>query len=132
MENHGWMVDVRVESDLYVAGRTEDGQDYTAEVFLVCVEFADGTVYVHNERFKGCKVEKWEDDYDYGTAFIDIRDSQKDKANRLARQVRVVADVRGRKLDPQFWTFHRTVYGSTAYLQEVQQMTPRQRAGESD
>jgi hypothetical protein len=131
MDTHGCAVDVGVCSDLYIAGRTEDGEDYTAEVYLVCVEFADGTVYAHKERFKGCKVEEWADDYDYGTAFIDIREEQEEKANKLASRVRNCVAT-GRRLDPQFWTFHRTVYGSTAYLQEVQEMTPRQRAGEPD
>lgn len=131
MDTHGWVVDVGVCSDLYIAGRTEDGEDYTAEVYLVCVEFADGSVYAHKERFKGCRVDTWADDYDCGTAFIDIREEQEAKATTLALRVRLCL-ARGGKLDPQFWTFHRTVYGSTAYLQEVAEQTPRQRAGEPE
>jgi predicted regulator of Ras-like GTPase activity (Roadblock/LC7/MglB family) len=125
------ILDVRVESDLYVAGRTEDGGDYTAEVFLVCAEFENGEVYAHVQRFKGCKVEQVETEDDSFTAFIDIREEQKAKAERLAQRVRVCIES-GRHLDQAFWAFHRTVYGSTAYLAEVQQMTPGQRAGEPD
>lgn len=128
---NGKVIAVDVCSEMYVAGRTEDGE-YTAEVYLVCAEFDSGEVYAHVERFKGCKVEEWADEDDYGTAFIDIREEQKAKAERLALRVRAWVIGEGRKLDPPFWTFHRTVYGSTAYLTEVQQMTPRQHAGEPD
>jgi hypothetical protein len=127
----GQVIDVSVCSDLYVAGRTEDGEMYTAEGYLVCAEFADGSVYAHSERFKGCKIEEWADEDDHGTAFVDIREEQKAKAEKLAARVNQCVAT-GRKLDPQFWTFHRTVYGSSAYLHEVAEMTPRQRAGEPD
>lgn len=127
----GKLIAVDVCSDLYVAGRTDDGEEYTAEVYLVCAEFENGEVYAHVERFKGCKVEQVDTEDDSFTAFIDIREEQKAKAERLALRVRQCVAT-GRKLDPQFWTFHRTVYGSRAYLQEVEQMTPRQRAGEPD
>jgi hypothetical protein len=127
----GKILAVDVCSDLYSAGRTEDGEDYTAEVYVVCAEFANGEVYAHVQRFKGCKVEQVETEDDSFTAFIDIRPEQKAKAELLASRVRACVET-GRKLDPQFWTFHRTVYGSNAYLQEVAEMTPRQRAGEPD
>jgi hypothetical protein len=127
----GKILAVDVCSDLYVAGRTEDGEQYTAEVYLVCAEFADGSVYAHVERFKGCKVEQVDTEDESFTAFVDIREEQKAKAEKLAARVNQCVAT-GRKLDPQFWTFHRTVYGSSAYLHEVAEMTPRQRAGEPD
>jgi len=132
MDKNTVIVDVRVESDLYVAGRTEDGEDYTAEVFIVCIEYASGLVFAHKSHFKGCRVEKWITEDDSGTAFVDIRTEQKAKAEHLARRVKQAIESGGFLDMTAYWYERRAAYGSTAYLQEVAEMTPRQRAGEPD
>lgn len=119
---------IEVASELYRAGRTEDGEDYIAEIYLVTVEFAGGEVYAHKVSFPGCKVEQDEEGYDH---FGDIRPQQEARAQSLCDRVqRHIAA--GGSLDMSHWSFWRTVYGSRAYLTEVAEMTPAQRAGEED
>jgi hypothetical protein len=125
----GKIFNVGVASDLYYAGTTEDGERYTAELYFVCVEFEGGEVYAHNVTFPGCRVE--EPDEGGGPYFIDVRMEAEAKAERLAARVSA-AVAAGSTLDGSQWNFHRTIYGSSAYLQEVAEMTPRQRAGEPD
>jgi hypothetical protein len=126
------IVDIRIEGDLYVAGRTEDGEDYIAENFMVCVEFAYGEVYRHKTMWLGCKVHEAdpEDDW-YGIGFEDIREASRASAERLL--ARVTEHVgKGGTLNMDHWTFRRTSYGSRAYLDECAMMTPAQLAGENE
>lgn len=127
------IVNVEIGSDLYKAGVTEDGQDYIAENYFVAVEYANGEVYAHNEVFLGCRVEEppADDDWACGPHFVDVRLEAQAKAERLCARVQAAVKA-GKALDGRFWHFHRTVYGSRAYLQEVAEQTPRQRAGEPD
>jgi hypothetical protein len=127
----GKILSCYVDSELYQAGRDEDGQPYTAEVYLVCLEFKSGEVYAHNEHFKGCNPQEVDDGEEVFTYFEDIREQAKARADKLQARVQACLD-KGGKPDPQFWHFHRTIYGSGAYLQEVAEMTPSQRAGEPD
>jgi hypothetical protein len=119
---------IEVASELYRAGRSDDGTDYTAEVYLVTVEFQGGEVYAHNVSFPGCKVEQDEEGYSH---FGDIRPEAEARANSLCARVQAHVAAGG-TLDMAQWSFWRTVYGSGAYLSEVAGMTPRQRAGEED
>jgi hypothetical protein len=125
------IVNVEVASDLYKAGVTEDGQDYIAENYYVAVEYANGEVYAHNEVFLGCRVEEYDEDGYGGTCFHDVRLEAQAQAERLCARVQAAVKA-GKALDERYWRFYRTVYGSGAYLQEVAEMTPRQRAGEPD
>jgi hypothetical protein len=127
------IVNVEVASDLYKAGVTEDGQDYIAENYFVVVEYANGEVFRHTETFLGCRVEEaGPEDEDWGCVnFADVRLEAQAKAERLCARVQE-AVVKGRTLDERCWHFYRTIYGSGAYLQEVAEQTPRQRAGEPD
>ena len=45
-----------IVSDLYQAGRTEDGDAYTAEVYYVMAEDEDGNRWQHFAAFPGCEV----------------------------------------------------------------------------
>lgn len=122
------LIQVDVVSELYKAGRTEDGEDYIAEYYFVAAEFSDGEVYAHKTSFLGCKVEQDEEGYDH---FGDIRPESEARAKALCARVQAHVAAGG-KLDMDQWRFWRTVYGSGAYLAEVAEMTPRQRAGEED
>jgi hypothetical protein len=122
------ILEVGVCSDLYVAGRTEDGEQYTAEVYRVAVGFANGEVYVHRVSFPGCEVEKDEEGIQH---FGDIRVQALAKAERLKARVEN-ALASGKALDMSNWVYHRAIYGSRAYVEEVSEMTPLQLAGEID
>lgn len=125
------IIETFVTSDLYVAGRTEDGEDYTAEVYLVVVGFADGTRWAHKHTFPGCKVEEYDDGEQWGTCFNDIRASAKMEADHLCFRVEQAVKA-GKALDDSCWYDYYPEYGSSAYMREVAEMTPAQRAGEMD
>lgn len=122
------IVDVAVASDLYEAGRTEDGEQYTAELYYVIVEFMNGARMRHKSSFPGCEaISSW-DEEDYGMVFFkDIRAEAIAKAERLADQVRLALE-QGRSLDYKYWNDAEPVYGSRVYLDLVADMTPEQRA----
>jgi hypothetical protein len=122
------VVSVEVGSDLYVAGRSDDGTDYTAEVYLVIVEFADGQRWAHSRTFPGCNVEQDEEGYSH---FGDIRVAAEADASRLADRVRAALTA-GRVLNDAHWNDYYPVYGSRPYLEEVAGMTDAQRAGEAN
>lgn len=121
------IVDVSVVSELYVAGTTEDGQEYHAERYLVQVEYADGTRLVHNNYFNGCRYEFVNDEGYYGPLFHDIRPEAKVQAGRLAERVKAALDA-GQDINPIHWQATYPVYGSEAYQEEVLNMTQEQRS----
>ena len=97
-------------SDLYKAGVTEDGEDYTAEVYFVVLENAAGRRFVHQSHFKGCDAVYYADEGFY--SFEDIRVEAKAKADRLTDRV----NAAGGKIDFAFWTEIDPCYGSTEYV----------------
>lgn len=48
--------EVYVRSDLYVAGVTEDGEDYVGEIFYVVIEKADGRRFRSPAEYPGVEV----------------------------------------------------------------------------
>jgi hypothetical protein len=125
------IVDIRIEGDLYKAGVTEDGQDFHAESYMVCVEFSDGEIYRHEQMWLGCRTEEVNEEDFYGTLFHDIRQESEAAAQKLL--ARVTEHVgKGGTLNMDHWVFRRTSYGSSAYLDECAMMTPRQLAGEDE
>lgn len=112
-----------VTSDLYVAGKTEEGEEFVAERFFVAAEFDNGMRFAHNHSFPGCKVEECGE----GTAFLDIRAEAEAAANALRDRVNAVGKMNG-----AYWTEIEPVYGSLTYERAVLMMTPRQRAGEEE
>ena len=122
------LLSVYVDSVLYEAGRSEDGQPYTAECYLIVAEFVGGEVYAHAVRFKGCSVEVDEEGEKH---FVDVRTEAAAKAEHLCARINACV-AHGTELDLAHWHFHRNVYGTSAYLAEVAEMTDRQRAGEDD
>lgn len=122
------VADVGVGSDLYCAGRTEDGEEYIAEVFYVCVEFTNGVRMRHNQTFRSVERTQETDDEGYGMVFFkDLRVEAEAKAQRLADRVKAALEE-GRVLDAAYWNEMDPVYGSPAYLGKVSEMTPEQRA----
>jgi hypothetical protein len=126
------IVDVRVESDLYVAGRDpEEGYVIHGESFKVVAEFEGGEAYAHEHHFRNKSfVDVWADDLnEMVRMWEDSTDECVARAARLCDRVKAHIE-KGGNLDMAHWHFHRTIYGSAAYLEEVASMTPAQRAGE--
>lgn len=112
-----------VSSSLYVAGLTEDGEEFIAERFFVAAEFDNGMRFAHNHDFDGCKVET----HDEGKAFIDIREEAEAAANALRDRVNAAGKMHG-----EYWHEMEPGYGSPAYERAIAMQTPRQRAGEEE
>ncbi len=102
---------VEVDTDLYVAGRTEDGSEFTAEVYRVSVVQPNGKRWVHNVTFEGAVKEMSPDGFDF---FGDVRKSARKSADYLARRV----SGRG-YIDTNCWGEGRPVYGSDYYCENV-------------
>ena len=100
-------VEVDVESELYFAGRKEDGGEFHAEQYFLSLTFKDGTIYRHYSIFKGCEVDVSDEGFN---VFIDIRERAKAHAEYLLARVRAKGSI-----DLTYWQYHRTVYGSQAY-----------------
>lgn len=99
---------IGVVSDIYEAGRTEDGEAFTAEVYRVVAEDRDGNRWVHQSRFAGCKVIFHEEE-GYN-AFRDIRPQALAAAEALCAKVKAA-----RAINLQYWSEDRPAYGSKAY-----------------
>lgn len=102
-----------VASDLFDAGRTEDGTPFIAEVYFVEMENAAGRRFRHDATFSG--VEVMVDEYEGGTYFADRREEAKAKVERLA--VRINAALKdGTGVDLSFWEEVDPAYGSDEYI----------------
>jgi hypothetical protein len=99
-----------VGSDLYLAGRTEDGQDFTAELYYVMAEDASGNRWRHETNFPGADAQRDEDGYWH---FGDVREA----AQRAAEQLLARIERAGGQLDLTHWREARPAYGSAAYVQ---------------
>lgn len=102
---------VRVNSFLVLAGHTDDGQEYHAEVYRLEIVDDYGNRWVHQHSFRG--FEKFQGDD--GDIFHDVRPEAKAKAERLAGRIRSAGTV-----DLQHWVRSDPVYGSRAYIAEDQ------------
>jgi hypothetical protein len=102
-----------VVSDLYLAGRQEDGVPFHAELYYVQVEADDGRRWAHSTVMKGCRVEI--DEEDGYSAFIDIREEVLPVLKRLAAKVNAHL-AKGGKLDKGHWDERSPAYGSEAYI----------------
>jgi hypothetical protein len=98
-----------VVSDLYRAGRTEDGRDFVAETYFVEAEDEAGNVWRHHARFNGCQV-TW-DAEDGVDRFADVRETAEANAERLLARIQAA----GGRIDLAHWTAGRPAYGSPAY-----------------
>lgn len=104
---------VSVVSDLFEAGRTEEGRPFIAERFSVqLVAVATGRRWAHKILISGVEVEHGDEGEVY---FLDVR------ADAAARMERLAASVRDRlasggRLDADFWVEVDPVYGSSEYV----------------
>lgn len=98
-----------VASDLYLAGRTEDGHDFTAELYYVVAEDARGNRWRHETNFPGADAQRDEDGFWH---FGDVRETAQKRAERLLARVERVGQI-----NPAHWRDMRPAYGSAAYVQ---------------
>ncbi len=97
-----------VASDLYLAGRTEDGEDFIASAYYVMAENARGDRWALETRFRGCRVSRDDEGW---SCFADVREEAKAAADR------VLDGLAGREVSLEHWRPMRPVYGSDAYSQ---------------
>jgi len=119
---------ISYRSDVYQAGRDEDGEAVYGEVFYVYAELSDGSRYAHHHAFQDTSWVDWdfgdyEGDFD-GPAGGYKHDGGKAEAaaSALAAKVEAAGDI-----DLAYWARLDSAYGSTAYLGDVAAMSPAQR-----
>ena len=102
-----------IGSDLYVAGRDEDGREFHAELFYLVAEDNSGNRWAHASTFPGCMVEDWNDeDGGSGRAFNDIRPQAQADAQALLARIQAA----GGQINLDHWREMRPAYGSAAYI----------------
>jgi hypothetical protein len=101
---------VEVVSDLYEAGKRDDGHPFIAEVFFVSITFANGERFRHYASFRGCAVHRDEEGESY---FEDTREAARAAAQQLVD--RVLASDRINELH---WDEVDPAYGSDAYVEQ--------------
>ena len=103
------MLTFGIGSDLYCAGRRDDGSEFHAERFYVFAEDARGNRWTHGSQFAGCAVH-WSSEVGCNF-FEDIREEARARAERLLARILAA----GGRIDLQHWGESRPVYGSPAY-----------------
>jgi len=106
-----------IREDLYVAGRTEDGQQYTASMYYVAAEWTDGRRWAHGRTFRGCNVMTDEEGYQH---FADVREHALNQARTLLASIEDHnPDATPGQLDHSFnWNEMPAAYGSAAHSDE--------------
>lgn len=99
-----------IVSDLYCAGRAEDGTDYTAEVYYIQAELESGLRWNHPAAFHGAKRHTDDEGWPH---FEDVRETARRHADALLIQIQRYHELRGINLDK--WHEAPTAYGSPAY-----------------
>ena len=103
-----------VDSDVYSAGRTEDGEIFTAERYFVSVSNEYGLRFRHNVFFNGAERQVASEEHNW-IHFADVREEAKARAQRLADRVNLALENRY-VLDSACWIEDAPVYGSDAYI----------------
>lgn len=99
-----------IVSDLYSAGRAEDGTDFHAEVYYIQAQSEIGLRWNHPAAFHGAKRHTDEDGWPY---FEDMREVACRKAEILLVQIQRFHASHGIDLDK--WHPAPAAYGSPAY-----------------
>jgi hypothetical protein len=120
---------IDVGSELYSAGLTEDGDEYVALRYFVVAEYSDDSRMRHLHNFKGTDViEGFDPEHgDYFKFFSDVREQAIARAEKAATHIRKAVDG-GLTLNFSHWVSMHSVYGSSAYEEEVLNMTAEERS----
>jgi len=104
---------VLVDSEVYVAGKTEDGHPYIAERYFVLAEDMPGNRWSHEKTFAAVRIERGEE----CDSFINVRAAALAAAERLCAKIdRHLAA--GGDLDFKYWRATEPAYGSDAYMEK--------------
>lgn len=115
-----------IAADLAVFGRTEDGDQYTGEVYYIIATDAKGRRMAYNQSFPGCVKESWEDEEsgDSGIYFDDIRIEAMEDATALMSSLSAGGLT---QLSDADWHETHAVYGSAAYSGQAEAEWERER-----
>lgn len=103
---------LEIASDLYQAGRSDDGQPYIAECYYVLATDERGNRWRWHETFLGCRVEHDEEGYPH---FADTREQAKAEVSVLLARMHAHG-VHLRTAPGKIgWEPTRPAYGSPAY-----------------
>jgi len=106
-----------VQSDLFHAGFSCDGQPFIAESFYVIIENEDGRRFQHEARFRSTK--RVVDEETGDPCFLDLREEASAEAERLAARVNAALAV-GRGLNGRYWREDSPAYGSLEYQRRIE------------
>lgn len=108
------MFQVSAVSDLFDAGKDNDGQVFAAEVYYVVVENGAGRRWASYDRFRGARREVDEEGW---VGFDDLREEASAAAEALAAITDRVL-LAGGKLSLEDWYEVDPAYGSKVYQYE--------------
>lgn len=100
------------DSELYVAGVSDDGREFIGEQYFVVIENEAGRRFRHQSTFLGAKQIVCPETGESG--FVDLRGEASAKAKRLAERVND-ALAAGQRLDAGCWFEIDPAYGSDEY-----------------
>jgi len=103
---------VEIASNLYEAGRTEDGDPYVAEWFHIVAESESGRRWVHSFSLAGALATRCEETGE--PHFIDIREEAKARLGRVVARINAHLAAGGR-LSKEHWREIDPAYGSQSY-----------------
>lgn len=120
-------MEVSYRSDLYEAGRDEDGEMVYGEAFYAYVELADGSRYAHSHSFPDTAWADWEvpegeEGPDTAGYYACDQAAAVAKVEALVAKIKAAGDI-----DLRYWNAMEASYGSVAYQQQVAAMSPSQR-----
>lgn len=103
-----------VRTDLYEAGRTEDGEQYTAECYYIVAEAADGARWRDTFTYFGCEVLTDDEGFQH---FRDVRDMMKERIAARLLRLEFQLNVAGTQF-MRDWSEMPAAYGSAAFSNE--------------
>lgn len=113
-----------VRSDLAGFGCTEDGQPYTAEVFYVQAENAEGYRWNHYMSFPACIRHTDEDGWNH---FENVKADAIARVEKLLNRILTKLADGAVAVDNGYWYEAQPAYGSDAYINEEYYIVERER-----
>lgn len=106
-------MELSIRSELYEAGRTEDGRPYEAEAYTVVATLADGTRFTQG-WFPGCEVVTEDTEFGVMVFYNDVRERAESKAKALLATLKLA----GVNVDDGSWSETYPVYASEAFQRQ--------------
>ncbi|WP_349432811.1 hypothetical protein Q9L42_020605 (plasmid) [Methylomarinum sp. Ch1-1] len=100
-----------IACNLHEYGKTEDGETYIGEMYLLIITDSSGNRFAYHEVFHGCSPTSVDDPGAPSIWFEDVRE----EARRAAQTTLNDFKNGGREITPEEWTPVSPEYGSQAY-----------------